>query len=172
MTNPPLTCGLFEIDELEASNDNGELFVIRALATGTEKALRSKNNKSFHQTTLNAVIAYIATQHNLTLVGDIEVLAISHITQHQETDLEFLTRISREYGYYFNVKGQQLIFVKYADLSGQTAVMSIHKNKDTRYNLRESVKSVTTTARLEYDNIKQGKKHRSKVTQLGRASAD
>jgi phage protein D len=59
--------GTFEIDEIEASG-SPETITIRALATGTSSAMRTKKSKAFENQSLRKIADEIAALHGLTVV--------------------------------------------------------------------------------------------------------
>lgn len=130
----PLDCGLFEIDEigLEFPPDT---VAIKAIGAAISKALRSKNSKAFEKQSLKQIAQYFATKHGLKLVGnvsDLQKIEVERKTQEKQTDLAFLSRLAREYGIVFSVRGDQLVFMDTEELESQPVVMTIHKNELSR----------------------------------------
>ena len=112
---PLLPCGTFEIDEIEFARPPSTVS-IRGLATGIRKSVRTRTGRAYENTTLAAIAQRIARRNRLTLTGKIRDIRIDRVTQYQERDVEFLTRLAREYGYAFKIVGSKLVFTELADL--------------------------------------------------------
>jgi phage protein D len=112
---PLLPCGAFEIDEIEFAQPPATVS-IRGLATGIKKSVRTRVGRAYENTTLAAIAQRIAKRNKLTLTGKIRDIRIDRVTQYQERDVEFLTRLAREYGYAFKIVGRKLVFTELADL--------------------------------------------------------
>jgi uncharacterized protein len=115
--SPLISAGSFCIDEIELS-DSPSLVRIRATATGVLTAVRTRRSKAFNDTTLPAIVATIAKRNNMTVIGKIESYKLDRITQYGETDLVFLSRIAKQFGYVFKCtdNNKKLVFWKQADL--------------------------------------------------------
>lgn len=142
-------CGLFEIDEVEASGPPDSLSV-RALAAGITKALRTKSNAAYEGQTLRRIAQQVAARTGLSVTGEIEAVTIERATQHRETDLRFLHRISKEYGHVFSVRAGQLIFSRIYDLEEGSPVTSLSRTDLTSYELRDKTASTFARSRVRY----------------------
>lgn len=112
--------GSFVVDEVEYETAPSRI-IIRARSADLKAALRTRNERSFHQTTIGDIVTTVARDHKLTpVVGkDIAAEKIAHIDQTGESDAAFLNRIGRRYDTVATVKDGRLLFVPIA--RGETA---------------------------------------------------
>jgi len=106
---PPLDCGLFELDQFEFSFPPSTVS-LGALATFITLSLRENRSEAYEEQSLKAIAETVASRNGLTLTGEIEDITIKRTTQDDQTDLEFLVRISKEYNYLVKIENGQLIF--------------------------------------------------------------
>ncbi|MDO5940647.1 contractile injection system protein, VgrG/Pvc8 family [Burkholderia cepacia] len=150
---PLLPCGSFEIDEIEFAEPPATV-TIRALATGIRKSVRTRESRPFENTTLAAIAQRIAKRNKLTLVGKIRDIHIDRVTQYQERDVAFLTRLGREYGYAFKIVGTKLVFTELADLRDGKAVATVKRTDLTSIRMRDKIKDVYQQAKGKYHDPK------------------
>ena len=150
---PLLPCGAFEIDEIEFSQPPA-IVAIRALATGIKKSVRTRESRPFENTTLAAIAQRIAKRNKLTLTGKIRDIRIDRVTQYQERDVEFLTRLAREYGYAFKIVGRKLVFTELADLHDGSVVATLKATDLISIRMRDKIKDVYQEAKGKYHDPK------------------
>lgn len=121
--------GEFEIDEVEYSYKPSTIN-LKALSTGISKANRTLKPKAYENTTLAQVVAKVADNLKLKVVGKIKAIPIKRITQYQERDVEFLARLAREYHHSFKIVGNQLVFTDKSEL-GQSEPVLMLEERDT-----------------------------------------
>lgn len=104
--------GSFVVDEVEHTGAPDKV-TIRARAADMGGEIRTRKEKSWHNTTLGAVIADLAKNSKLTHKVDAALgkTAITHITQTNESDMHFLTRLARKYDAVATVKKKHLLFM-------------------------------------------------------------
>lgn len=144
-----LPCGTFEIDEVELSGPPDQI-VIRGLATGIKPAMRTRNNSAHESKTLKEIANTIASKHGMTVEGEIENIRINRATQHRETDLEFLKRISWKYGHVFSVRDKKLVFTTIYKLEEGKAVTAIDRTDLVRWSLRDKTTETYKNAEVKY----------------------
>ncbi len=172
---PLLPCGVFEIDEIEIS-DPPSVVLIRGLATGIKKAVRTRQSRPFERTTLAAIAGRIAKRNHLTLVGEIRDIRIDRVTQFQERDVEFLARLAREHGYAFKIRDSKLIFTELASLRDRDPVKELRPTDLSRVRFRDKISGVYKDAKAKYHDPKTkklvvyGVKH-DQVTVVGESAA-
>lgn len=172
---PLLSCGDFEVDEVELDGPP-DVVRIKALAAGVKRSVRTRNGRAYEDTTLADIAATIARRNKMELVGEIEPVKISRITQVYETDLAFLVRVSEQFGYSFSVRGSKLCFFKRSALKGAQAALTVDRTGVSRYRFRDKVHGVATAATVAYHDphAKRTRKHQVKDVQgaVSRHSAD
>lgn len=173
---PLLPCGAFEIDEIEFAQPPATVS-IRGLATGVKKSVRTRVGRAYENTTLAAIAQRIAKRNKLTLTGKIRDIRIDRVTQYQERDVEFLTRLAREYGYAFKIVGGKLVFTELANLRDGTAVATLRATDLISIRLRDKIKDVYQQAKVKYHNPKTkklvvyGVKNDGQVAEVGHTTA-
>lgn len=150
---PLLPCGSFEIDEIEIAMPPSTV-TIRALSTGIKKSVRTRSGRAYENTTLAAIAKRIAKRNQLTLTGKIRDIRIDRVTQYQERDVAFLTRLAREYGYAFKIVGSKLVFTELADLRDGKSVTTLQAGDLISLRLRDKIKDIYQQAKVKYHNPK------------------
>lgn len=135
---PLLPCGTFDIDEITLDGPPGTI-KIKALGAGVKKAVRTRTGRVYENVTLATIAATVAKHHRLKLSGKIEPIQIVRASQVFETDLEFLSRLSREYGYEFSIRGNMMTFYKRRDLKSAPHALVIGRSDLTRYSFRDKI---------------------------------
>ncbi|ECC9556675.1 putative bacteriophage regulatory protein [Salmonella enterica subsp. salamae] len=146
---PLRECGTFSIDEIELSGPPDSVS-LRGLATSVTVAMRTKVSRGFENTTLAAIAQRIAGKHHLQLQGQIEPLTLDRVTQYDETDLAFLKRLARDYGYLVKVTHTHVIFSSLDKLRDAPPTFTFTRPDISRYSLRDTI-----------NRIYKGAKHRS-----------
>ncbi len=102
--------GSFIIDEAEHSGTPDQMN-IRAKSANFKSSLKTKRSKSYHKSTLGDIAQSVAKRHNLTLAIDKNSakIAISHIDQHRESDINLLSRLCQQYDQLYTIKSERLI---------------------------------------------------------------
>lgn len=120
--------GLFEVDEVEHVGTPDHV-CIRARSAEMRKQLRTRAERSWHNTTLGQIVRDIAARHQLTPRVDdtLASVPIEHIDQTHESDLHFLTRLAKQHDAVSTVKKDHLVFlpINATVTSGGQALASI-----------------------------------------------
>jgi phage protein D len=89
----------------------------------------------------------------MTVGGDIdEGVTLTRATQMHETDLAFLHRVARNVAHGFNVRGNVLVFYRYADLESAQPVAVLDVSQVSTYDIQEKTVGTYTEARTAYAN--------------------
>lgn len=120
---PLVDKGLYVVDEVEHSGAPDTL-TIRARAADLRAGLATQRERSWHQTTLGAIVQTLAEENDLTpqCAPDLASEAIAHEDQTNESAAAFLTRLAERYGAAATVKHGHLLFYpigKAQSVSGQ-----------------------------------------------------
>jgi phage protein D len=105
--------GQYTVDEVEHSGAPDQL-TIRARSADLRAGLSVKKERSWHQTTVGAIVETIAKQNNIQhrLGQGLAEQAISHIDQTSESDASFLSRLAKMFDAIATVKDSSLLFMK------------------------------------------------------------
>jgi phage protein D len=131
------TLGSFEIDEIEL-NCPPSTVSIRALSAGIKGALRTTEHHAYEDMTLDAVARLIAARQGLVLIGSIEPIKLSRLTQ-QDSDLTFLRNLADEYDYAFKVTGNRMVFHAISALANAAPVARLTLNELANVRLRDTL---------------------------------
>lgn len=111
--NEPLTYkGEYTVDEVEHSGAPDSL-TIRARSADLRSALTNQQERSFHRTTLGAIVKQIAEENQLKpqISSEMASINIAHIDQANESSINLLQRLAKEYDAIATVKNGSLLFM-------------------------------------------------------------
>ncbi len=151
-TDLSVTAGTFDIDEITISGTPAKIN-IKGIATGTARALRTPKSFAHEDKTLAEIARTVATANGLTLEGEISPIRIGRATQNRETDLGFLKRISREFGYLFSIRDTVMTFDSMYDIDARTPVASIDISQTSRYSFTDKLVGTYTGANATFHNV-------------------
>lgn len=158
---PLVDMGKFEIDEIEYSYPPS-VVTIRALSTGISKANRTLKPKAYENTTLADIVRQVAKNLKLKVTGEVRHIPIKRVTQYQERDVEFLTRLAHEYHHSFKIVNDTLVFMRKDKLGERDAIVTLNPEQVISIRLRDRIKdAVKEVKAVGYDA--QGKKTVSKT---------
>lgn len=100
-------CGTFLVQSVKFSKDFTSL---QATAIDFSGSLKEKRNFNFTNLSVCEICKTIASNHNLTCKCDVDIF-IPHISQINQSDLEFLQKLSRSFNATFSIKNNTLLFL-------------------------------------------------------------
>ena len=126
--------GLFVVDEVEIASPPATL-TIRAHAADMRASLKSSRNQSYTGITLGDLLHTIAKRHSLNpkITGDLATTHYDHINQIKESDINLLTRLTKELDAITTVKAGNLMIAPKAKgktISGETLPTTQLKQDD------------------------------------------
>lgn len=103
--------GRFRVDEVEHTGAP-DLLTIRARSADLTHPLRTRRERSWHATTLGAIVRNIAGEHGLTprIASSLASIAVPHLDQTGESDVHLLSRLGKRFDAVATVKAGALIF--------------------------------------------------------------
>ncbi|NMM75547.1 late control protein [Rhodococcus sp. SRB_17] len=109
---PLVDKGSFEVDEVEHSGAPDQIS-IKARSADLKRKLRQRTEKSWHDTTVGAIVQEIAARHGLAsrVGGTLASTKVEHIDQTNESDLHFLSRLAKQHDAVATVKKGHLLFL-------------------------------------------------------------
>lgn len=143
-----VSCGSFEIDEIELSFPPDEVS-IRALATGISVSCRTRKSKGYEKTTLAGVVRVVCGRLGLTPAGEVADIPIDRVTQYQESDLAFLTRLAGEYGHTFKISGKKMIFQRKDGVLAAESVRTFKREDVTSCSFRDKLKDIPKKVKIK-----------------------
>lgn len=103
--------GTFRVDEIEHSGAP-DVITLRARSADLTQPMRTRRERSWHATTLGAVLRTLAGEHGLQarVAPALASIAIAHLDQTGESDVHLLTRLGLRYDAVATVKAGSLLF--------------------------------------------------------------
>lgn len=103
--------GTFTVDEIEHSG-TPDLITIRARSADFTSEIRTRREKSWHDTTIGAIVGDIAKRNSLQprCAAALAAIAVKSLSQSRESDMALLRRLGREHDAVATVKRGTLIF--------------------------------------------------------------
>jgi len=151
-----MDCGKFEIDSIEIASPP-DTVTINAISSVITGGLRTKKNKAHENTTLKEIVDQVASANGLTVTGQIADVQFVRITQHRENDLAFLRRLSQQFGYFFSIRGDQLVFENLFGVISGGSVSSIDREDCLGYQIKDQSAKTATQSNLNFHDRKTGK---------------
>lgn len=104
--------GQFVVDEVEHSGAP-DIVTIRARSADLRDSLRVRRDQSWHATTLGDIVKTIAGRHRIDhrIAQALASVAVAHIDQTNESDLNFVTRLAQRFDAVATVKAGSLLFL-------------------------------------------------------------
>ena len=112
--------GTFRVDEVEHSG-SPDVITVRARSADLTQPMRTRRERSWHDTTLGAVIKQLAGDHGLQprVAEALAGVAIKHLDQAGESDAHLLSRLGKRFDAVATVKAGALLFAPIG--TGKTA---------------------------------------------------
>lgn len=156
---PLVYAGEFEIDEPNAKiSRGGDTLSFRGVSAPVKKALRTKKTKGYEKKSLKKIVGEVAAEHGFTVTGEVPDVTFERQTQRRERDLEYLSRLADEYGAYFTVKGNQLVFMKREKLHERTPVRVLSAADVITADLKRAAHKTYSKAKATYFDGNEKKK--------------
>ena len=144
-------CGEFTIDEVEYQGKPSTV-IMKGVSAAITKDLKTNKSAGHENKTLKQVLQTVADLHGFRISGDIDHIQISRLTQHRESDVQFLRRLAKEYGYMFSVKGSTMAFTKAAVLDKAKPVFSLTTAELKHYSIRDKTADTYKAGQINYAN--------------------
>lgn len=127
---------------------------VQGMATPTDQALRERRTQAYENTTLKQVAEAIATRNALILAGKVKDVQIQRVTQNEQTDLEFLRQISKDYGVIFKVENTtKLVFYEEKELQEGEAILTLRfQDLSPNSEIEESQQETFSGGELAYQD--------------------
>ncbi|MEB1942383.1 phage late control D family protein [Xanthomonas campestris pv. campestris] len=103
--------GTFIVDEVEYSGAP-DIITVRARSADLTAYMRTRRERSWHNTTLGAVLNTLAGEHGLTprVAEALARTKLPHLDQSNESDMNLLTRLGQRFDAVATVKAGALVF--------------------------------------------------------------
>ena len=169
-----LDFGEFQCDELEFSASmSGDTVSIKGLPSAVTTSIKGeKKTRTWNNVKLETVISDIADENDLNYRLQIDDTGKNEIhnriDQRSETDLEFLQRIVKEYGYRVVVKSDYVIVYSGQTADGTDPIVMIRKLSNiTSARFKRKLDAVYSGATVSNTNTGDGTTSTSTITPTG-----
>lgn len=145
-------CGIFSVQNVKFSKHTT---TIEATAINFSGDLKEKKFKDFKDTSIDKICKEIASNHSLDCKANLDT-NISHISQINQSDLEFLKKLSQDYNATFSVKNNTLLFLKDSKSDIQTTY-KIDENECENWELEYTNKTLFNSCKAVWHDTKENK---------------
>ena len=146
-----VSLGNFYVDEI-TSEGPPSMVTIRGIAAGFGKAMRTKTSFAHENKTLAQIVGVVAQKNSLTVQGTIANILVERATQYDETDLAFLKRLGKKYGYIFSVRGSNLVFENQLTVETSATNLTFDRSEIAQWSLTDKVSESYSRAKVKYTN--------------------
>ncbi len=154
-TTDCLNCGTFTIDEISSNfSESGDVMEIKALAATINSPVRTSNTRYFEKITLAKIAQYFGNIYGFKVAGNQGNVYISRVNQANESDLAFLKRISKLYGYIFKITDGLLTFTSIGSLTDTDVLFTVGKEDFSSVNISDYGAKMYKACSVKYFNAK------------------
>ncbi|MBF0304201.1 MAG: phage late control D family protein [Alphaproteobacteria bacterium] len=111
-----MALGTYRVDEVEMSGPEMQMRIRAKASDSQDRAapgkLKGTQSRSWHDTTIGAIVEGIAAEHGLEPVvgGELAGVTVPHLDQNEESDINLLLRLARDNGAVAKVANGKLLF--------------------------------------------------------------
>lgn len=149
---PLLHCGSHQVDSVDLSGPPDTVSV-RAIAAPAVRSTRTAQSRSFSYTTLADVVATLARELSLEVVGDVRSLPLVQVSQASETTTAFLKRLAEEHGYTFSIRNGKLVFYEIAALEAARPALALRRTDLDHYRFEAKAQGTYVACRVDYFDV-------------------
>ena len=150
-------CGLFSVQS--SAKKRGGMTVTATGADFTGE-LKKKRNRSFENMSIAAIVQEIAGSYGLGIKCDFDDLYLQHTAQTNESDLNLLNRLAKDYNAIFSIKNNTLVFKK--RIKGETRaddlpLFEVEESECERWEIKHSNRTMYRSCRAIWHDTKENK---------------
>ena len=155
--------GSYTVDEIEHSGAP-DVLSVRARSADLRTGLTTQRERSWHDLTLGGIVTTLASENGLeaAIDGTLAAQPIAHIDQTNESAVNLLTRLARQFDAIATVKDGKLIFIPAAggrSASGQALPAALITRADgDRHRFLVADRDSYSGVRATYNDVGQAKK--------------
>lgn len=147
-------CGLFLVQTTERDG-----FGLTITATGADfsQSLKQKRDMSYEQTSIKDIAQIVAQRNSLSLKSDYDDMNITHLSQTNEADLQFMKRLAADYNALFSIKNNTLVFIKRTKetkKSNKLPIFSIDKKECSSITIKHANKTLYNSCTIRWHDTK------------------
>ncbi len=150
-------CGLFVVQTSTKSRHS-----MRITATGANftSELKKRRNRSYEKMSLSAVAKEIASRYDLSAKSDYDDIYIQHLSQSDESDLNLMNRLAKEYNAIFSIKNNTLIFkkrIKNDQKAEDLPVFEIDESECESWQIKHSNRTLYRSCKATWHDTRENK---------------
>jgi len=144
-------CGTLTIDENTFDFDiSGDTVQVKALGTSINFPVRTNNVINHSGKSFKQIASSFASKYGFKVLGSLSSDTAGFIVQKNESDISFLKRLAKMYGYIFNIKDNALTFIKLDEITEQKPLFTLNKTDLKNVNLTDSTAKMYGKCRVQY----------------------
>jgi len=143
--------GSFVIKE---STRTKQFLTVKATSANFGDKLKEKKSRAWEKIKLCDLIAKIAKEHGLKHKCDVKGFIV-HLAQENESDLNLLIKLAKQYHARFNIKNNTLIFINFS-LDGVPSFLAIESECES-YSITHTTKPAYKSAKAIWHSTKENK---------------
>ena len=150
----PLICGLFTVDDMQASGPP-DIVSIKAVSASVTTALRNeKKSKARENTSLKKIAGDVAEQNGLTLYWEADDVEIKRADQRQVSDLAFVKELLQRYGIKVKVADGKMICRGLKQMDIQVPLLFLQRGHSDiiRFSFNHKAHGIFKKAQVDYFN--------------------
>lgn len=155
-----LKCGIFELDEIEASAPP-DVAVIKGISADVTKALKwQKRSHAWENTTLRKIGEDIAKRYDMRFFFDGDDHRFKRVDQKEESDLSFYRRLCERYGFNVKVNNETLVAFHGEKYDKRPPLLALHRtSKIKSFRLRDKSHEVYRACEARYYDPLKGREY-------------
>lgn len=146
-------CGSFAVQSSERTESTT---TITATGVDFSGGLKKKKNRAWEKVSLKEIVEKIAKEHGLSAVADYGEIKIAYAGQHDMSDLAFLKKFAKDFDAVFNVKDNQIVFLRKGNKGKSTIPkVSISLSECSSYRIKYSNKTLYGSCKAVWHDTKE-----------------
>ncbi len=146
-------CGSFLV---QSSQRTQHSITITATGVDFSGSLKEKRNRSWEKLSLKEIVEKIAKEHQLGFQSGFEEVKLLYLAQHNESDLAFLKRLSKENGAIFSIKNNKILFLRKKE-SEKLPLAKVSLLEVESFSIKHSNKTIYHSAKAIWQDTKENK---------------
>ena len=154
--------GAYTVDETVLSEPPATM-TIRARSADLIESMKARRTQSWDNATLGAICATIAQRNGYSsrIAADLLNISIAHVDQVDESDMHFLTRLTKDKGAFAKPTGGALVIVRIGDSKSSTgkslAIIQLSRAQIQRIEVTYADRGLYSSAQASYWDAAQAK---------------
>ncbi|CUV65239.1 Putative phage tail protein D [Sulfurovum sp. enrichment culture clone C5] len=134
------------------------ILTITATSVNWGEALKEQRDAKYEKTTVAKIAKIVADRHKLKVKTDCDDLTTTYIAQQNESDLDFLSRISDRYDLVFNIKNETVVMLhRSKDKNSSLPRFNVSAINCGEIRIKHSNRTYYVAAKAIYRDIKSNK---------------